>query len=140
MGKKKIVLDTNILVSSISWKGNPRKVFDKCEKGDIELITSLKQFYEFCRVLEYPKFDFSDEQKNKFKNLILKIATFVEPQEKVDVVKEDPNDNMLLECATESKAYFIITGDKHLLKLKEFKGIKIITAKEFLEILNREKG
>lgn len=79
------------------------------------------------------KFDFSEEQKTKFKNLILEVATFIQPKEKVDVIKEDPDDNMILEVALAGNVDYIITGDPHLLKLKEFKGIKIVKARDFIE-------
>lgn len=135
MVKTKIVLDTNILVSSVGWKGNPSKVFEEIVKGNVELVMSLEQFYEFCRVLDYQKFDFSEDQKNKFKNLILELANFFASKEKVDIIKEDPDDNVILETALAGSVDYIITGDIHLLRLKEFRGIKILKAKEFLEKL-----
>jgi len=132
MGKK-IVLDTNILISSVGWEGNPRKILEKCEKKEIELIISLEQFNEFSKVLEYPKFDFNEEQKNKFRSLISEIATVIQPKEKISIITEDPDDNIILEAALEGKANYIVTGDNHLLKLKQFKNISIVTAKEFLK-------
>lgn len=65
---------------------------------------------------------------------IIAIATLVEPVEKLNIVKEDPDDNMVLECAKAGKVDYIVSNDKHLLKLKEFEGIKIVTPKEFLQI------
>jgi len=135
MVKTKIVLDTNILVSSVGWEGNPRRIFEKIVKKELELVMSIEQFYELCRVLDYPKFDFSEEQKNKFKNLILETASFFASKEKVVVINEDPDDNMILESALAGGADYIVTGDSHLLKLKEFRRVKIVDAKAFLEKL-----
>ena len=62
------------------------------------------------------------------------ISLFIEPLERVSIVREDPDDNKILECAIAAKADFIITGDSHLLKLENFKSIKIVTANEFLKL------
>ena len=61
----------------------------------------------------------------------------VEPKEEIKFIKEDPKDNIILECALAAKAGYIVSGDKHLLKLKEYKGIKIMSAREFLDILEK---
>jgi len=133
MGKTKAALDTNILISALGWKGNPKQVLEKIVKGEIELVISDEQFAELSEVLEYPKFGFTEEQKGRFKALILELATFIKPLEKINVIKEDPDDNIILECAATGNADYIVTGDPHLLALKEFRGIKIVTAKRFLE-------
>ncbi len=135
MGKKKATLDTNILISALGWKGNPNQAFSKVVSGEVELIISDEQFSELSEVLEYPKFQFSEEQKNRFKTLILELATFVKPVEKIDVIKNDPDDNVILEAAVEGNVDYIVSGDPDLLEVKEFRGIKIITAKQFLEEL-----
>ena len=136
MGKVKATLDTNILISSLGWEGNPHKIFNRILNGDIEMITSGPQFDELARVLEYQKFQFSEEQKDRFKSLILEIGTFVNLAEEIDIIKKDPDDNMILETALAGNADYIITGDPDLLELKEFKGIKIITARNFLNNIN----
>lgn len=135
MGKEKVVLDTNILISALGWKGKPNQVFDKAVKGEVELVISDKQFNELSKALNYPKFQFTEEQKDRLKSLILKIATFVKPLEKIDAIKNDPDDNIHLESAIAGNVKYIVTGDPDLLKLKEFRGIKIITAKEFLDLM-----
>ena len=71
MGKTKTTLDTNILISALGWNGNPKQVFDKIINGEIELVISDEQFNELSDALNYPKFQFSEEQKNRFKSLIL---------------------------------------------------------------------
>ena len=133
MGKTKATLDTNILISALGWKGNPKRVFGKITSGEVELVISDEQFAELSETLEYPKFGFTKEQKDKFKSLILEIATFVKPVEKIDVIKDDPDDNIILECAVTGSVDYIVSGDPDLLDLKEFRGIKIRTAKGFLE-------
>ncbi len=133
MGKAKATLDTNILISALGWKGKPKQVFAKVLNGEVELVISNKQFNELERVLDYPKFSFTEQQKKRFKALVLSVATLVKPEEKINMIKEDPADNVVLECGVAGNVNYIITGDPDLLKLREFRGIKIRTAREFLE-------
>lgn len=132
MGKEKIVVDTNILISALGWEGNPKELFRKFINGEFELIISQKQLEELKRVMDYPKFKFTEQQKSKFLTIINTIATVVEIKGTLHVIKEDPDDNLVLESAIENKASFIITGDKHLLKLKEYSGVNITTVAQFL--------
>ncbi len=132
MGKKKIVLDTNILISALGWKGNPNEIFRRVADGDFELIISQKQLEELKEVMDYPKFTFTEGQKSKFIAILLEIAKVVEISEKLKVIKEDPDDDIILETAVENNADFIISGDDHLLNLKKYNNVKIVTAAEFL--------
>lgn len=138
MGKKKILLDTNILISALGWNGKPKELFRKCLEGELELITSVKQLEELHRVMNYPKFNFSEEQKGLFLSIIMEVATLVETSGKVKRVKEDPNDDFILETALVGNAEYIISGDPHLLNIKTFTGIKIVTAAEFLDTYEKE--
>ena len=133
----KIVLDTNTLISALGWKdGSPRKVFDLCLEGDFVLTTSKDIIEEFAEVITRPKFSFLTEQeKNEFILLLLQVCKIVEPKQKITVIRDDPSDNIILEAAIGGKVDFIVSGDNHLLNLKEFKGIKIIKPKEFLDLM-----
>ncbi len=135
MGKKRVILDTNILISALGWKGNPRIIFDRVIAGEFELILSYKQLNELLRVLNYPKFKFTDEQKDGFLSFLLEVATLIKTESEIDVIKEDPSDNVILEPANEMKIDYIVSGNDHLLKVKEFKGATIVTAKEFLDMV-----
>ena len=136
MGKKRIILDTNILISALGWKGNPRVIFDRVIAGEFELILSYKQLNELLRVLNYTKFKFTDEQKDRFLSILLEVSTLVKTESEVDIIKEDPSDNVILEPANEMKIDYIISGNDHLLKVKKFKDARIVTAKEFLDMVN----
>ena len=132
MGKKKVVIDTNILISALGWKGNPNEIFIRVLEGEFELIISQKQIEELREVMNYTRFSFTEEQKSRFITLLLDVAKVVEVSGKLKVIKEDPDDDIILETAIENNADFIISGDDHLLKLKEYSNIKIVTANEFL--------
>ncbi|MBI2558951.1 putative toxin-antitoxin system toxin component, PIN family [Candidatus Woesearchaeota archaeon] len=135
MGKKKIVIDANNLISALGWEGKPKELFRKVIDKEYDLYISIKQIAELEEVMNYPKFSFSEEQKKDFLEIIFEIANIVDTKTNLNVIKEDPDDNVLLECAVEVNADYIISGDKHLRKLKEFGKIKIVSVSEFLEIL-----
>ncbi|MBU0979714.1 MAG: putative toxin-antitoxin system toxin component, PIN family [Nanoarchaeota archaeon] len=129
----RLVLDTNTLISALGWKdSNPRKILDRCLAGKYVLIESLELLKEFLIVIQRPKFDFiPEEDKKEFLTCLMNICELVEPEEKLDVIEDDPADNIVLECALAGKADYIITGDEHLLRLKEFKGMKIVSRRSF---------
>ena len=133
MGPTKIVLDTNIFISALGWKGKPREIFERCIEKEFELVTSHEQLMELRRVMNYQKFDFNEDEKEAFVSLILSIGTIVEISGKVEVIKEDPEDNVILETAMRGKCKYLITGDPHLLRLNTMSSIEILTAHEFLE-------
>lgn len=134
MGKTKVFLDTNILISALGWEGKPKAIFDKCLHGELELITSPYQIDELKRVMDYPKFNFTEEQKARFISIILAIAVMVEIPGKVKVITEDPEDDAMLETAIVGNVDYLISGDPHLLKLKEFAKVRIVMTSEFLGI------
>ncbi len=136
MGKKKIIIDTNVLISAFGWEGKPKQIFERVLDEEFELIVSEKQLVEFKRVLEYPRLGFSDEQKAKFVEILLSIASIVETATSFNVIKEDPPDNMFLEAAFETEANFIISGNKHVLNVGKFGKTKIVKPAEFLELVN----
>src|SRR3989338_7633822 len=110
MGKKRIVLDTNILISAFGWHGKPKEIFSKVLNKEFELIISQKQIEEIKRVLNYKKFNFTSEQKIKFLEILFLEAKVVEIKNRLDVIKEDPSDNMILETAIENDVEFFTEG------------------------------
>lgn len=129
-----VVFDTNIFISAIIFGGNPNKCLSLARSKDVQLYTSKAILLELAEKLSN-KF-FWDQAK--IREVLLGFVEFtviVSPSKKEDVISKDPDDNRILECALEAKADYIVSGDKkHLLSLKNFKGIPIISAKEFLDI------
>lgn len=134
---KKVVLDTNTLISGILWDGNEAKIIEKAERNEIQLFTSQKLLQELEEVLKREKFSKKLEGKkytvNEAVTKIALIATLIESTHKINVIKEDPDDNRVLECAVSAKADVIISGDGHLLNLKNYAGIDIVPASEFIK-------
>lgn len=120
----RLVLDTNILISAFFWDGNERKLLISCRRKKHQLIVSPNILDELSRVLQ-KKFKLPFDKINEYREEILLMAEIVIPTGEIELIKEDITDNIVLETAILGKADRIITGDKHLLKLKECKGIKI---------------
>lgn len=129
----RIVIDTNVLISALGWKGsNPYKVVLKCFRKELRLIISPAIIEEFKKVVLRPKFEFSPEEVDEFVSALLEISDVVQPVETLTIIKDDKDDNKFLEAAIAGNAKFIISGDKHLLDLKEFMGIKILKPADLL--------
>jgi uncharacterized protein len=121
-----VTFDTNALLSATLWDGSvAQKLLYDLIKQNVTIYSSLDILGEYQRVLKRD-FDFSDEEVAEIMEKILSFVTLVKPTQKVKVVLEDPDDNVIIECALESRSKYIITYDPHLLKLKEYKKIQII--------------
>ena len=136
----KAVLDTNLFISALlTTKGNPAKILNRWKAGFFDLVISLPILKEIERVILYPKIrkrlNLMDVEMNEFLLGLAQFSIVVSGEAKADVIKEDPTDNKYLACAQEGEADYIVTGDQHLLKLQNYKGIRIVTPKVFLNIL-----
>ena len=87
---------------------------------------------ETAEVLERD-FKYSKSECKNITEKILLFASLIETKQKVDIIKDDLDDNKVIECAIESYSDYIVTYDRHLLKLKEYKGIKSVTPEEILK-------
>lgn len=131
----KVVFDTNVLVSGMLYVGKPKLLVDAVLEGKISLILSTQIIQEFKRVIARDKFKVSKNQRNSLTNFVLRIGHIVRVKSRFKVVKEDPSDDIVLRTAYDGKADHIVTGDEHLLSLRKFRGIKISTVSEMLELL-----
>lgn len=131
----KAVQDTNVIISSIFWRGNPYEVIKKGVTKKFQIIISPDIIEEVIRKLKI-KFDFPDYYVQIYIRLLLSFCKVITPISEFDVVR-DKTDNKIIDCAFDGKADYIVTGDPDLLELKEFRRIKIVTPKEFLEIVGK---
>src|SRR3989344_7221401 len=130
----KFVFDTNILISSTLWDGSvAQKLLFKCITENIQIFSSQEIIEEYQKILKRD-FDYSDEEIADITEKVLQFISLVNPNIKVNAVKEDADDNKIIECALESKADYILSYDKHLLNLKEFRGIKIVRPEEVIKV------
>jgi uncharacterized protein len=135
----KVVLDTNVLVSSLIKAGKPRILFYQLTE-DKQLVLSKAIIVEFLEVIEDPKVvKYTSEQDVTLFLNALGRAVIVRVKSRFKVVTEDPDDDIIVRTAYDGKADYIVSGDKHLLGLKEFKGIKILTIDEMLNVLSNQR-
>lgn len=131
----RVCFDTNIFISAFLFAGKPAHIFDLAVDGEINLITSPLVLAEVAKVLQ-TKFSWEPKDiKNQLK-IISDVALLVIPKRKISMLNYDP-DNRILEAALEGKVDYLVTGDKkHLLQLGEFRGVKIVTPAEFLQVVD----
>ncbi|MBI5353701.1 MAG: putative toxin-antitoxin system toxin component, PIN family [Chloroflexi bacterium] len=131
---KRVVLDTNILVS-MALGGEVGKVNDEWKAEKFLLIVSDEIVSEYLDVLQRPKLHLKPYTIAVIMGRIYRKAEFVAPTERTPNIQPDPKDDKFLEAAIAGKVDIIVSGDKHLLDLKEFRSIPIITGREFLDWL-----
>jgi uncharacterized protein len=132
----RVVLDTNVLVSALLLKGRLNKLVDLWKTGIIDPYLSKETFSELIAVLGYPKFNLSDNEiKTILEDEILPFFMVAEIKEEVSGICRDPDDDIFLTAACNARASLLVTGDKDLLELKKFKSIRIVTAREYLDML-----
>ncbi|MCI0526560.1 MAG: putative toxin-antitoxin system toxin component, PIN family [Nitrospira sp.] len=138
-GEVRAVVDTNVLVSGlINQAGFPGQILTAFRAGRFELITSIEINEEVLEVLNQPRI----REKYHIGDRIFDIgailytqATLVEPKQRVKVSR-DPKDNKFLEAALQGKVTYLVTGDKRdLLVLQEYKGIRIVTPAQFIQVI-----
>jgi putative PIN family toxin of toxin-antitoxin system len=132
----RIVADTSTVVSGILWHGAPRRVLDAARSGAIDLFTSTLLLVELEDVLQRGKFaQRLTVVKSTPRDLVLgyaALATIVKPIAIEPVILDDPDDDAVLACACAASAEAIVSGDGHLLDMKEYQNIPIINANDLL--------
>lgn len=136
MSVPRVVLDTNVLISGVLFGGKPRRIIKSAVKGKINAYLSPVILDEFKDVIARSKFGLGDETSFEITREIEDTFLFVFPKIVIKRIKDDPDDNAILECALAVDAEYIVTGDPHLLSLDSFKGMQILTPATFLTELN----
>lgn len=139
-----VVLDTNVIISALlSPKGPPAEVVRRWQADEFDVVTSPALTAEFERALTYPEVNkylkLPQEEVSRLLKRFQTTAVVVAPQITLDVVREDPADNRVLECALAGEAAYVVTGDKHILKLKTYEHLEIVNPVGFLAALEFEK-
>ena len=134
----RVVLDTNVILSSILFRGDLALIYAEWISGTIVPIVSRETFEELTRALAYPKFRLTKEEiASILTRELLPYLEVVEISGKISGTSRDPHDDKFIECAVSAKADYIVSGDGDLQELKEYQGIRIISPRELLKILNR---
>jgi len=133
----RLVLDTNILISSL-WGGKPRELIDLWLNGTVRVLSTPAIIEEYLAVLS--RFELSLADMQKWARLFTERTERIEEKTIVDIIKSDPADNKFLSCAVSGDANYVVSGDKHLLKLKKYNNIVMIKTSDFLDIYYRSIG
>jgi putative PIN family toxin of toxin-antitoxin system len=133
MGAVKVVVDTNVVVSALLFGGTPGELISLWRGKTIRPLASKQIIDEYLRVLTYPKFKLSEEDINYLLySEILPYFEVVEVYSGEQVIEQDHEDDKFIQCALTGKAKFIISGDHHLLAMKSYRKIKILSPADFL--------
>jgi uncharacterized protein len=131
----RVVLDTNIFISAVLG-GRLGIIIDEWKAGKFKLIVTDAIAREYLEVINRPKFKIPQDEIIAASDYLLQLAEFVTPEEEILVIVADPTDNKFLEAAIAGKVDYIVSGDNHLLEVVSFRNIPIITAREFISLLN----
>jgi putative PIN family toxin of toxin-antitoxin system len=139
----RVVLDTNVFVSALLIPNSPpARVLELTLGGQLRLVISPGIIREIVQVFQYPrirnsmkKHRLTEAEVADAVHKILKIATISSGKEIAKGVSADPADDMVLSCALEGRADFIISGDQHLTELDNYEGIRIVAPAAFLKLL-----
>ena len=142
----RITLDTNVLVSAfISKSGHSARVLDTVlTLEDVELVLSDEIVQEFSRVMSRDellfRFDHILADVEELVGLLKKTSRMIKVRSKFRAVRQDPADNVILNTAHDGRCEFVVSGDHHLLNLKKFKGVRILSPRRMLDLLSRRYG
>jgi putative PIN family toxin of toxin-antitoxin system len=130
------VFDTNILVSGTGWQGNPYRCLECARAGLVEGVTCKEILDELVEKLQV-KLHFSDSQAIDTIADLLTFLRLVTITNTLKAIPADPDDDKVLECAVVGNAAYIVTGDRrHLLPLRYYQGVAIVSATEFLAFVS----
>jgi len=136
----KIVVDTNVVLSGLLWRGPPNQILKWAREGILEILACEETTAELRRALRYKRFSkrmsaletTPAEVLAYYMNLVLFVPT---PEIIPEQIIEDPFDNLFLALASDNRARLIISGDKHLLELEEYQRLQIVTPSEACQVI-----
>lgn len=130
----RVVLDTNALVSALLFGGRPGRLLSLWESGRVVPLISREVLLEYARVLGYPKFALgAGDIRGLIEEHVLPFAEMVSVDKVAEVVEDDPADDKFLALAVAGRAGFLVSGDKHLLSLRTYHGVEIVTPGKSLD-------
>jgi len=141
----KVIIDTNVAVSGLLWAGPPNRILKWARDGVLEIIGCEEIIDEVKRILKYDKFARRISALNSSPAEVLayymNLLKFVPSPDSIPgAIRKDPFDNVFLALAFKNSALLIISGDKHLLGLEEYKGIEIVSPSEATTVIERLRG
>lgn len=129
----RVVYDTNVLVSALGFGGTPLDALLTVFEDDYQLLASEETLEELSRVMAYERLPVIESEREQYVSILRNEADIVSTTPQVNEIVADPDDNIFLECAIGGNADYIVSGDDHLLELRSFRGVEIVTPAVFLE-------
>lgn len=129
------LLDTNVIISAILFGGLPGQLLSLAQKRSYAMITSPILLDELRGKLS-GKFRLSGSDLEDTMEMLDEFCEVVSTVESLQVIKDDPDDDRVLECAVAGQADYIVSGDRHLRNLGEFRGIRIVTIRQFMDLVS----
>ena len=132
----KVVFDTNVVASASFWRGKPFDCLAAWAQGRCEAAVTPAMLAEYQETIEELRLAYPDRKPVEWAEVLAESAVLVFPTDRATGATPDPDDEMILECALAAEADYIVTGDKkHLLALREFQGIRIVSPADFLRLV-----
>jgi putative PIN family toxin of toxin-antitoxin system len=132
----RVVFDTNVVASASFWRGKPFDCLTAWAKGQCEAVVSPALLAEYHETIDELRLEYPDRQPVEWAEALGESAVLVFPTDRATGATGDPDDEMILECALAAEADCIVTGDKkHLLLLREFQNIPIVSPADLLRRL-----
>ncbi len=129
----KVVVDTNVLVSGVFFGGMPSRILEAWRDKRIDVVVSPDILEEYRRVGEHLETQFTDVSLAPFLALLVMNAEIIEPPDLPEQVSRDSDDDKFIACAIAGGCRVIISGDKDLLSISGYRGVKVVAPREFLE-------
>ena len=137
----RVVLDTNVLVSTLLFTGLASELVSLWQKGNLTVLLSSEILDEYLQVLAYPRFQLSEEEvKGLVEDELLPFMQVIKPGTRIHIVKREPSDNKFLECAVAGRADVLISGDKELLAIRHYRQVRMQAPSRFLETFFRRQS
>jgi len=135
----RIALDTNVLISALIVNGKSRSLLFEIARGKHEIILSKEILTEFAEISYDAKIRryVSEEDVTRFLRNLASMSQIIQIKSQFSVISEDPDDDVILHSARDGRASYLVSGDRHLLRLKRFRRTRIVAVDEMLDILRR---
>ena len=134
----RIVVDTNVLASAVIFGGKPAELMHLVQMQFISAVATEEILVEYRETIDYLLKKYASRKVSRPIDPFLSVIEIIPSRSHVNVCR-DPDDDKFISCAIDGQCYYIVSGDKDLLTLKEHQQIKIVTVSEFLEILRNQR-
>jgi putative PIN family toxin of toxin-antitoxin system len=128
-----VVLDTNVFISGVFFKGPPLRILQAWRDGWLQLVISPEILDEYQRVGDLLAKQFPAIDLRPMIDLVTVTAKLCPDEELGEPVCDDPDDDKFIACALVSKSKLIVSGDKHLLKVSGYRGVRVLKPREFVD-------